>query len=60
MKIGQQIKWNFKKNGDLIIRDVKGNEIYYENSNGKIIDDRPKCENKIVEVDGIKYKLVKI
>jgi len=41
--------------------DSKGNQIYYENSNGKIIDHRPKpCENKIVEIDGEKFKLVKV
>ena len=41
--------------------DSKGKEIYYENSEGKIIDKRPKpCENKIVEIDGEKYKLVKV
>ena len=40
--------------------DSKGNQIYYEDSDGKIIDNRPKpCENKIVEIEGIKYKLVK-
>ena len=40
--------------------DSNGNEIYYENSKGEIEDNRPKpCENKIVEIDGIKYKLVK-
>ena len=41
-------------------RDADGNETYYENSNG---DKRgtPKsantCEGKVIEVDGIKYKL---
>jgi hypothetical protein len=41
--------------------DSKGNEIYYENSNGTIIDKRPKpCENKVVEIEGVKYKLVKL
>ena len=40
--------------------DSQGNRIYYEDSYGKIIDKRPKpCENKIVEIEGIKYKLVK-
>jgi len=38
----------------------QGNQIYYENSDGDIIDNRPKpCENKVVEIDGVKYKLVK-
>jgi len=41
--------------------DSEDNEIYYENSKGKIRDNRPKhCENKIVEIDGIKYKLTKV
>ena len=41
--------------------DSQGNEIYFENSNGAIWDNRPKpCENKVVEIDGIKYKLVKV
>jgi len=40
--------------------DSKGNRIYFENSYGKIIDNRPNpCENKEIEIDGIKYKLVK-
>lgn len=42
--------------------DDKGKEIYFENSNGYIEDNRPKssCENKIVEIDGKKYKLTKL
>ena len=40
--------------------DSDGNQIYFENSYGYIEDNRPKvCENKIVEIDGVKYKLVK-
>jgi len=101
--IGQQIKWDFETNGELIIRDKngkliyreysngdwekrewdsqgnviyvegssgfwtkweydsKGNLIYCENSAGTIIDNRPKsCEGKIVEFEGIKYKLTKV
>ena len=82
MTIAQQIKWDFKTNGELRIkdkngkliylefssgywakweRDTKGNVIYYENSDGDIIDNRPKtCENKVVEIDGEKFKLVKV
>ena len=38
--------------------DFNGNQIYFENSKGKIIDNRPKgCENKMLEMDGKKYKL---
>ena len=101
--IAQQIKWDFKANGDLKIKDKNGKEIYYENlynhwakyewdsqgnqiycensngfwekrewdsqgnqiyfedSYGTIIDNRPKtCENKVVEIDGVKFKLVKV
>jgi hypothetical protein len=32
--IAQQIKWDFKTNGNLIIRDKNGNRIYWENSKG--------------------------
>ena len=40
--------------------DSNGNQIYYEDSDGDIIDIRPKpCEGKLVEIDGVKYKLVK-
>ena len=103
MTIGQQIKWDFKTNRDLIIRDKNGkiiyyegssgywskrewdsegneiyfedsnkywakweydsedNQIYFEDSDGCIIDHRPKsCEGKIVEIEGEKYKLVKV
>jgi hypothetical protein len=41
--------------------DSQGKEIYWENSYGIIEDNRPKpCENKIVEIEGVKYKLVKV
>jgi hypothetical protein len=41
--------------------DSQGNVIYLENSEGLIMDNRPKpsCEGKTVEIDGVKYKLVK-
>jgi hypothetical protein len=42
--------------------DSKGNRIYLENSNGVIEDNRPKpCEDKVkvIEIEGVKYKLVK-
>ena len=32
--IAEQIKWDFKTNGDLVIRDKNGNLIYREYSNG--------------------------
>ena len=32
--IAQQIKWDFKTNGDLQIQDKNGKEIYFENSDG--------------------------
>jgi hypothetical protein len=34
MTIAQQIKWDFKTNGDLEIKDKNGNEIYLEDSDG--------------------------
>ena len=38
---------------------IPGNLIYWENSYGEIIDNRPKgCEGKVVEIDGKKYKLI--
>ena len=41
--------------------DSQGKEIYRETSNGKIVDNRPKtCENKVIEIDGEKFKLVKV
>ena len=61
------------KNGKLIYRefssgfwvkrewDSQGNNTYYEDSNGGIIDNRPKsCENKEIVIDGEKFKLVKV
>ena len=103
MTIAQQIKWDFKTNGNLEIKDKngrkiylensigywtkrkynskgeeiyreysggywekrewdsQGNQIYFEDSGGYIIDKRPKpCENKVVEIDGEKFKLVKV
>ena len=60
--IAQQIKWDFKTNGNLAIQDKnnkliywedstgfwvkwehdsEGNQTYYENSYGRIIDNRP-------------------
>ena len=41
--------------------DSQGNKMYYENSDGEIIDNRPKpCEGKVVEIEGVKYKLTKV
>jgi hypothetical protein len=41
--------------------DVSNKEIYYKNSEGLIVDKRPKpCEDKVVDIDGVKYKLVKL
>jgi hypothetical protein len=49
---GNKAKWEY---------DSEGNQIYYENSEGDVIDNRPKpCQGKVVEIDGIKYKLVKL
>ena len=41
--------------------DSKGNEIYWENSVGGIVDNRPKpCEDKEILIGGEKFKLVKV
>ena len=41
--------------------DSQGNQIYLEDSYGTIIDNRPKpCEGKVVEIEGVKYKLTKV
>ena len=82
MTIAQQIKWDFKTNGNLEILDKngkpiylersngtwakweydsRGNVIYFENSDGAIVDNRPKsCENKEIVIGGEKFKLVKV
>ena len=73
--IGQQIKWDFKVNNELIIRDKngkqiyletsngywakreydsQGNLIYYENSFGRIIDNRVQT----ITYEGRKYQLI--
>ena len=33
--IAQQIKWDFKTNGELVIKDKNDKLIYWENSNGR-------------------------
>ena len=38
--------------------DSEGNKIYYEDSDGQIVDHRPKPS--VVEIDGVKYKLIKL
>jgi hypothetical protein len=41
--------------------DSKGYVIYYEDCFGKYVDRRPKpCADKVVEIDGIKYKLTAV
>lgn len=41
--------------------DSERNKIYYEDSEGKIIDNRPKpSEDRVLEIDGVKYKLIKL
>ncbi len=80
--IAQQIKWDFETNGELMISDKNGNQLYiefptaywvrrefdsqgnkmyYENSDGDVEDNRPKpCEGKVIEIEGVKYKLIKL
>ena len=41
--------------------DSQGTIIYWEDSDGDVEDNRPKpCENKVIQIDGIKYKLIKL
>ena len=74
--IGQWLNWDFEVNGNLSIKDKKGNQIYWENfcrawhrfeldsrgegiyyedSSGTIIDNRP---TEVIEHNGRKYKLM--
>jgi hypothetical protein len=42
--------------------DSEGNQIYWEDSDGDFTDPPPKesCNNKVIEIDGKKYKLEEI
>ena len=41
--------------------DSQGNQIYYADSEGDVEDNRPKpSEDSVVEIDGVKYKLIKL
>jgi hypothetical protein len=41
--------------------DFQGYVIYFENSDGQIIDNRHKpSEDRLIEIDGVKYKLIKL
>jgi hypothetical protein len=62
MTVAQLLKHDFKLKGSLFLYDSNGNRIYFENSNGYIIDNRPKasCDGKVVEIEGKKYKLTEI
>ena len=76
--IGQWLKWDFEKNGDLEIKDkndktiyreyasafwekfernYEGKLIFFEDSDGKIVDKRP--PEIITHTNGHKYKLIK-
>jgi len=63
---GNNIYYNTSK-GYWIKReyDENNNEIYYEDSDGRIVNHRPyksknSCNNKVVEIEGKKYKLKEI
>jgi hypothetical protein len=52
-----------KSDGTWLKREYnsRGNMIYFENSDGQIVDNRPKpSEDRVVEIDGVKYKLTKL
>ena len=66
-------KWKFNSNGKFIYfedssgywqkaeYDSEGCLIYSEDSSGIIKDSRPKpSEDRVVEIDGVKYKLTKL
>ena len=70
---GFWVKWEYDSKGNIIYvknstgywskqeYDSKGNKIYFEDSDGIIEDKRPKpCEGKVVEIEGVKYKLTKV
>ena len=64
---GFWVKWEHNENGITYLENSdgywdkweydEGVVIYSENSKGEIIDNRPP---KVVEIEGIKYKLVKL
>ena len=67
--IAQLLKHDFTKgllflydSNNNLIYDLNGNRIYYEDSDGTIIGNRPKesCNGKVVEIDGKKYKLTEL
>jgi hypothetical protein len=66
-------KWKFNSNGNQIYTenssgfwekteyDSEGCLIYLQNSSGIIKDNRPKpSEDRLIEIDGVKYKLIKL
>ena len=69
---GYWCRYEYDSNGNVIYsensnghwskREYDSNgEIYLENSDGVIVDNRPKgCEGKVVEIDGKKYKLTEL
>jgi hypothetical protein len=60
-KNGNRIYYEDSRHWSKSEYDAYGNETYFENSNGDIVDNRPKsCEGKIVEVDGVKYELKEV
>jgi hypothetical protein len=63
--IPMEIKFTMKAQNEFWCKyeyDSKGNQIYFENSYGVVKDNRPKpnCEGKIVEIEGVKYKLTAV
>jgi len=59
--IGQQIKWDFETNGELIIRDKNGRTIYDEDSNGVWVKYERNSQGKVIYYedsnrDWVKYE----
>ena len=52
MTIARQIKWDFKTNGDLIIRDKNVNIIYREFSNGRWAKYEYDSKGNLIYIEG--------
>ena len=56
--IAQQIKWDFKTNGDLQIRDKNSNLIYFEDSDGFWVKQEYDSQGKVIYIKDSKGYLV--
>ena len=58
MTITQQIKWDFKTNGDLEIRDFRGNLIYLEKPKGHWLKWEYDSQGKVIYIKDSKGYIV--